>query len=299
MNKKKNILVIGGTSVDTIIQIKKPMKPGPQTIRAKNCTTTVGGTGAGKSLNLARLDFNVTLHSIIGKDILGQSILSFLEHPDISLLIDKSDQPTEQHTNLMTPDGERISIYTHPPANLDNINWESIKPILKTADMVAINILDYARPALKLAKAAGKNLWIDIHDYDQGNAFHHEFIQAADVLFLSDINLPDYRNFMQQQIKAGKDFIICTHGAEGSTALDKNGVWYKQNSVSGYELIDSNGAGDAYFSGFTYAYYQDKDFQTCMHYGAITAALCINSPHLSSIEISPEKVEQIYSEEIR
>jgi sugar/nucleoside kinase (ribokinase family) len=275
-----HVLIIGGTSIDTIIQLHSPLELGPQTTWAKESYHAIGGTGAGKALNLAHLGVNVTLHTWLGTDHQANQVVEGLAHRNIELLIEISQLPTEQHTNLMTPNGERISIYTQPPDSSKEYVMDDIAKAMAKTDVAAISILDYTRPTLALAQKFNKPLWIDLHDYDGKNIYHQEFIDAATVIFVASDNLPDYQTFMKDQIKEGKQLVVCTHGKEGSSALDRQGRWYEQKIIPGYELVDSNGAGDAYFSGFIFAYFQGKDIQSCMRSGSVVAAMCINSKEL-------------------
>ena len=275
--KKNHVLIVGGTSLDTIIQLYSPLKQGPQTTWAKSCYKAVGGTGAGKALNLSRLGFAVTLHTCLGDDAEAQAVVDGLTHDNIQLLIETGSMPTEQHTNLMTPEGDRTSIYTHPPENPKEFDMTGIEQAMPSVDIAAISILDYTRPVLKLAKAHQKPIWMDLHDYDGKNEYHQEFLDAADVVFVSSDKLPDYRAFMLQQIEAGKQLVVCTHGKQGATAVDSNGEFYEQPIIESYELKDSNGAGDAFFSGYLYAHMQGKPIRDCMLAGAVVAGMCIQS----------------------
>lgn len=294
--KKKHVLLVGGTSLDTIIHLPSPMEPGPQTIWAKESYQGVGCTGAGKALNLSRLGIDTTLHTIVGQDSQADFVLGELQHPNIELLVERTQAPTEQHTNLMSPSGERISIFTHPPDCPKEIDVESISKAMAKTDIAAISILDYTRPTLAIAKAHNKPLWIDLHDYDGKDSYHREFIDMADVIFVSSDNLPDYESFMAQQINAGKELVVCTHGKEGSAALTSEGRWYQQDILPDFPLVDSNGAGDAYFSGFLFAHFQNASLQNCMLYGSAAAALCVGSRKLYNPSLSPETLDGLFQD---
>lgn len=62
----KKVLVIGGTTFNSIIHFKKFPNPEPQTIPYAPFNETLGSTGAGKALNLTKLNVSNTLHSILG-----------------------------------------------------------------------------------------------------------------------------------------------------------------------------------------------------------------------------------------
>ena len=294
--KQKKVLIVGGTSYDTIIHLNEFIQPTPQTIWAEKSYCALGGTGAGKALNLAQLDFDVTVHTILGDDREAMEILSRLDSANIHCLVTRTEQRSEQHTNLMSAGGERISIFTHPPANPDNLDWNSVEEALAECDIAAVSILDYTRPLLAKARGMGKPLWIDLHDYDGKNQYHQDYIKAANVVFVSSDCLPNYREFMCEQIASGKDLVVCTHGKEGSEAMDSRCNWYQQDIVDGFELVDSNGAGDAFFSGFLYSYLNNSGVQTCLRYGSLAAAMCINTEQLASRHLSPQALELNYSQ---
>ncbi|OMH29102.1 carbohydrate kinase family protein [Motiliproteus sp. MSK22-1] len=294
--KQKKVLIVGGTSYDRIIHLEEFLQPTPQTVWAQKSYCALGGTGAGKALNLAQLDFDVTVHTILGHDREAAEILSCLDSANVRCLVTRTEQGSEQHTNLMSVKGERISIFTNPPANPDHLDWTRVEEALVECDIAAISILDYTRPALAKAREMGKPLWIDLHDYDGANQYHQDFIEAADVVFVSSDCLPNYREFMCEQIASGKDLVVCTHGKAGSEALDSQCNWYQQDIADGFELLDSNGAGDAFFSGFLYSYLNNRGIQVCLRYGSLAAAMCINTEQLASNRLSPRVLELHYSQ---
>ena len=73
----KNILVLGGVSYNMMIYLGAFPQPEPQTVFSQGFHETVGSTGAGKALNLAKLGLDVTLHGMIGADDLGQKIRDY------------------------------------------------------------------------------------------------------------------------------------------------------------------------------------------------------------------------------
>ena len=66
------------------------------------------------------------------------------------------------------------------------------------------------------------------------------------------------------------------------------------SDLPGVELVDSNGAGDAYFSGFLYGFSKGYNLLKCMQTGSIAGALCINSSFLFHPELSSGIVESMY-----
>ncbi|MDX1558309.1 MAG: PfkB family carbohydrate kinase [Marinobacter sp.] len=286
----KPILILGGASQDTIIHLPKLPTPEPQTIWPTASYRTLGSTGAGKSLNLAALGQTVVFHTLLGRDTEGQQIQAALGHPGIRLLTEKTDAPTEQHVNLMSADGKRISLFIQPPPEPEDVDWTLAQQALAGCSLAVVNILGYTRSALPWLKAAGTPIWTDLHDYDGHNSYHEPFIDAARAIFLSSDNLPDFRSTMEGLIARGKEFVVCTHGSKGATLLTGDGQWLEQPVVSVSGMVDTNGAGDAFFSGFLHRYLQGAELTDCLRAGAIAGALCVTSRELASPDLNPQRL---------
>ncbi|ROU00489.1 carbohydrate kinase family protein [Marinobacter sp. R17] len=286
----RSVLIVGGTSVDTIIHLDQFPSPTAQTIWPHASYRALGSTGAGKALNLAALGESVTLHTLLGEDDEARFVREQLAHEHIHLLTTITPEPTEQHVNLMDSHGDRISFFVQPPPEPTEVNWDGVRVAMDHCDVVVINILAYTRPVLAMARAAGKPVWIDLHDYDGQDPYHQAFIEAADVLFLSSDRLPDYRPVMESFIEMGKSFVVCTHGRDGATLLDRNGQWLEQLVFDVETVVDTNGAGDAFFSGFLYGYSRDASLADCLKLAAACGALCVGSGTLASPQLTASRL---------
>jgi len=280
------ITIIGGVSVDTIIHLDALPQPNPQTIWPRESYKSVGSTGAGKALNLAALGHPVALHTLLGPDAEADLVRSALDRPGIELIAEITDTPTEQHVNLMDPNGGRVSLFVQPPADPATVDWAPVESAMAGCELVVVNILAYAKPALALAKSAAKPVWTDLHDYDGRNPHHQPFIDAADVIFLSSDNLADYRGFMEKLINEGKELVVCTHGAKGATLLNRDGEWLEQAAFPVEQVRDTNGAGDAFFSGFLSGYLAGDELAACLRLGAACGALCVMSRSLAAEKLT-------------
>src|SRR5512145_524539 len=107
----KNILVVGDVTFNMMIYVDHFPEPKPQTVFSQSFHETIGGTAAGKALNLNRLGFDVTLHGLIGNDLPGTLIQRFFEQEKLRFVYDLDPKGTQRHVNLMENSGSRISIY--------------------------------------------------------------------------------------------------------------------------------------------------------------------------------------------
>jgi len=292
---KKNILIISGASYDSIIYLEKFPEAVPQTIHQSVFNEGPGSTGVGKAANLCLLGFDVSLQFLIGDDFYGNQIKNYLSTKPVTQLIDIDANGTERHVNLMNKKGQRISIFVNSSSSNPTIDYFKYEPIIEKADIVILNIIDYARNFIPLLKKHKKEIWTDLHDYNEGNPYHEDFIEAADYIFLSSDNLTDYRTTMQKFIQRNKKLVVCTHGNKGATALTNEQKWHESPIIDKYKVIDTNGAGDAFFSGYLYAHNKNLPIEICLKYGHILGGLCVSSPEIATSELSVEFVEKEFA----
>ena len=184
----------------------------------------------------------------------------------------------------MNRDGERMSIFANTGATEFAVDPAPIREQLTKADVVAVTILNYCRQWLPVLRAMGKPLWVDIHDYDGVNPYHEDFIAAADFLFMSSIAFPTWREFLEERVQAGTTAVVCTHGEAGASGLTAGAGWVDIPAVSVAELVDTNGAGDAFFAGFAAEWLEARDITRSLSRGAELAAAAVQSPELAPLQ---------------
>ena len=293
----KRILIAGDVTFNSMIYLEQFPSPRPQTVFSRGFHETVGGTAAGKALNLHRLGFDVTLHGLIGDDPPGQMIRAYFAREKLRFLYDVDPEGTQRHVNLMEDGGGRISIYvayaTFDPA----VDLDRLAALIPESDYVVINLSNYCRRIIPLAQHRGKPIWCDIHDYDGHNEYHRDFIHEADYLTMSSDALPDFKPFMESLIAAGKKLVVCTHGRGGSTALTSEREWIETPSLASYPQVDTNGAGDSFFAGVLYGHSQGYDTARCLRLGTLAAGLCITSRELAYPDLSVDLLEAEYRQQ--
>jgi len=288
------ILILSGASVDSIIYLNEFPQPIPQTIHRSVFVEKVGSTGVGKAANLCYLGFDTSLHILIGQDTQGQMIQDYLQNKPVKLLYNYDIKGTQRHVNIMNKQGERISIFVNTTSDDPDFDYTLLEPEIAESDIVILNIFNYARNFIPILKKYNKEIWTDLHDYNDGNPYHEDFINAADYIHLSSDNLKDYRSAMENLLDRGKKLIICTHEKRGASVLTEKGDWFEEPIIDDFQLVDSNGAGDSFFSGFLYAYKQGYNMQKCLRYGHILGGMCINSPQIAPETLSEKYIRQNY-----
>lgn len=269
-------------SWNLLIQVEALPRPEPHTLFAHWHHETLGGTSAGKALNLRRLGIDVALATLVGDDEPGERILRRLRAAGVDVIAGRSGNGSERHTNVMDAAGRRVSIYLNlPVASSDaELARDRQDAALAAAEVVVVDLADHSRRFLAMAGANGKAVWCDLHDYDGRSDFHAEFRDAADILFVSAERLPDPERFLYEQIAAGKQLVVCTRGADGAVALDAGGELVEVSAQHVPDVVDTNGAGDAFFAGFLAAHFDGRSLRQCLEQATEVAASCVLSPNL-------------------
>ncbi len=274
------VLVVGPASCNEIIHLAALPEAAPGTHFAERSWTTLGGTSAGKALNLARLGAQVTLLTVLGTDDVAQRVRRSLEAAGIRVVSRESRSGRcERHVNLMSGAGERVSIYTHLPEPVTDWTRSDADEHLAQTDAVVVDLAWHARPWVAWAQDAGVPVWTDLHDYDGSSAFHAAFA-LADHVQLSSVAFPAWRAFAERTAAEQGGVVVVTHGADGSSAVGPDGVWAELPGEP-VEVDDTNGAGDAFFAGFLLERLAGGDLQGSLCAGAAQAAVCLGGPHLA------------------
>jgi sugar/nucleoside kinase (ribokinase family) len=288
----KKALVLGSVSFNTLIYLDELPQPQSQTVFSKGFHETLGGSGAGKALNLGKLGLEVTFHTLVGDDEYGDKIRRYVAQENMNFIYDVDPRGTRRHVNLMDKEGRRISIFI--AYGTPDLQVSLDERLIAQGDYVVLGLPNCYRRFIPLAQGYGKEIWLDIHDYDGVNPYHQDFIEAADYVFMSSDVMPDYKAFMEKLVDQGKKLVVCTHGRDGSTALTFDGQWLHTPIIPAYERKDINGAGDSFFAGFLYGHSQGYPTPKCLRLGTIVSGMCITSFELAFPGLSAQQVERAY-----
>jgi sugar/nucleoside kinase (ribokinase family) len=285
-----NVLVNGPASWNMLVDLDVLPAARPHMVIANGHRWGLGGTSAGKALCLARLGVPTTLRTVLGADPDGDKILAALAHPELTLIPDVVPGPSEHHLNLMSADGGRVSIYldlTGPATALP----DDLLAALEAADVAVLDLTTSSLPVLAAARAAGCEIWCDLHDYDGGADFHRPFIEAADVLVVSADRLPDPRPFLTGAVASGATLAVCTDGSRGALAVSAADGEWAVGAVPVETVIDTNGAGDAFVAGLLAARIGGAPLAESLRWASAAGALAVQSVELVAPELSRAAVE--------
>jgi sugar/nucleoside kinase (ribokinase family) len=271
------IVVCGPVAWNTLVYLDRLPEPRPQTLAALDEFETVGGTSAGKALHLAALGRRVHLRTVLGDDAAADRLRAVLEGGGIDLAASTVSGRSERHLNLMTPAGERVSVYLSVPAFVQPDAVEFTTAAMGASALV-MDLSETSRALLPTAAATGIPIWTDLHDYDGESDFHHPFVTAARYLFLNADGMADPSAFMRARVEAGAQAVVCTLGAAGAMAFDTAGM--HRVPAAPAHVRDTNGAGDAFLAGFLDATLAGAGTTEALAAAAAQATVALGSRHL-------------------
>jgi sugar/nucleoside kinase (ribokinase family) len=277
------VFVAGPATWNTLVYVDELPEPRPHMVFARAHRQTVGGTSAGKALNLAGLGRSVTLRTVLGADDAATHVRGRLEAAGVRLIAEaEPDGQSEMHLNLMDAHGDRVSVYLHAAGDVaaSGPAWEAALAALDAAAAVVVDLAVPSLPVLAAAVERGRDIWVDLHDYDGTAEFHRPWVDAGTHVFLSADRMPDWRRFMEARVDAGARLVVCTRGVDGATALTADG-FVDVDAQLVDDVVDTNGAGDGFFAGFLDAHLRGATVEEAMRAGAAHAAAVVQSPDLA------------------
>ena len=252
------ILVSGLLNTETTTAVRGfPIHYYPIDYAFFGVNTAVSGVAFNLAKALKTLGDEVQLASMTGHDFAAAYIRDALQELDISTqYVQPKLRQTPSSVVLYDPDGKR-QIYCDLK-DIQETAYAFNASILEGIDLVAACNINFNRPLLHLAKQTGKIIATGVHVLsDIYDEYNREFMEQADILFLSDEAVGDnYRAFMEQLADAYPcRIIVMGRGAKGAAIyLRDTGELTEMPATSAGTVVNTVGAGDALFSAFLHYY---------------------------------------------
>lgn len=276
-----DVFVIGGVGIDTIVRVPELPLPGRETIRVEPVESYIGHTGHGVALGCHSLGLRTGLADVIGDDDEGNRIRQAYQRLGLPLTYGIHPSGTRRAVNLVSPDGRRVSLYDgrHPAGMW--VTPDLWRPGVDSARHVHVSIMDFARQALQDTAAAECTVSTDLHDWDGEAEYHWDFAQAADLVFLSTSGLTESVDVVAKRIfgRGRARAVVAMTGATGSHLVvrGEKPVHVPAVQLPNRPVVDTNGAGDAYVSGFLARWLDGASWKDAAHAGAVAGAWACGS----------------------
>jgi acarbose 7IV-phosphotransferase len=272
----KRVLVAGGVGIDTIVRVPSLPLAMADSIHVPPVIDYVAHTGNGVALGLLALGHRPLLVDFIGADPQAALILERYRERGLEFDYLIHESGTRRSVNLVEPGGRRLSLYDGRHPDSLRMPRDFYLPRMRQAEHVHLSIVSWARELVDDAHALGLPVSTDLHDWDGKNPYYHDFAYRSDLVFLSAAVLGEgVFEVMRTIVRDGRArVVVATAGADGSHSLERGSDTIRHTASARLDtpVVDSNGAGDAFSSGFLHAWFEGEPVQTCMRTGAISGA---------------------------
>ncbi|WP_426211145.1 carbohydrate kinase family protein [Massilia sp. TWP1-3-3] len=276
MKHDYDVLVVGGVGIDTIVRVPALPLPLADSIHVGPVRDYVAHTGNGVALASHALGLRTKLVDFIGAD--AQAELIHARYRDTGLDFSYIVHPsgTRRSVNLVDPSGRRLSLYDGRHPHELRMDSAFYLPFLRRARHAHFSIMNWARDLYEDARALGVTVSTDLHDWDGASDYHRDFALQSDLVFVSTAALGGrHEQVMRAILEQGRaQTVVAMAGDQGSYLLRRgdSAPRYMGCAQLGRTIVDSNGAGDAYVSGFLYGHFNGMGSDACMRLGAVAGA---------------------------
>ncbi|MEW1692181.1 carbohydrate kinase family protein [Streptomyces sp. NPDC091265] len=278
-----DVLVVGGSGVDTIVRVDALPVPLADAVMVGPIEEWAGQTGGNVSLGVRALGLDVALLDWIGDDWIGAQVRERLAKGDVEFHPLISAAGTRRAVNLVDATGRRMSFYdARDPEDL-RMPQDFYLPRLRRTRHVHLSIMNFTRFLLDDIEALGVPVSTDLHDWDGLSDHQREFALRCDLVFFSAASTGARApELMREILREGRaETVVATAGAEGSYLLTRDGgpdPHHVPATVPPAPVVDSNGAGDAFVTGFLYGRLDGRDVHACARLGAVAGAYACTAP---------------------
>lgn len=296
MPEKRDLLAIGHTALDYIIQVDDFPQPNSATT-IKRMRTFFGGAAANVAVVASHLDMKTCLVSAVGGDFLEseyhQQLL--IRGIDIQEMIVSDEDQTPTAFVLTNSRDEQIFYFYWGAAS----QFSSAEPPIKTIKKVKAVHLATGDPNFngncgKVARDENK-----IISFDPGQDLHmyspqqlKKVISLTDILFGNHHEIERIQKILKLDIdgirQLGPDIVVKTLGKEGSIIYSHDKI--RINAIERVP-IDPTGAGDSYRAGFLKCYLKTEDLVLSGQFASAVASFIVeaegcqtNIPNLDQVE---------------
>lgn len=282
MKDKNDLLAIGHTAFDYIIQVNQFPVPNSSTSINK-MKTFYGGAAANVAVVAANLGVKSSLVSAVGNDFVGSEYQKKIEDLfiDITGMILIEDEKTPTAFVITDSNNDQISYFYWGAATYFK---ESNPPVKIITNARAVHLAtgdpSFNRKCGELAHGFGKLI-----SFDPGQDLHmYSSEELKDVLKMVDILFGNHHeiNRILQIIKMdidelrrfGPNIVVKTVGKDGSVVYADEKI--RIDAVH-TKTLDPTGAGDSYRAGFLKAYLNGESLEVSGNFASAVASYVVEA----------------------
>jgi nucleoside kinase len=282
LNTENDLLAVGHTALDYIIQINEFPKPNSSTA-INNMKTFYGGAAANVAVVSANLGLKSSLVSAVGGDFNGSEYHELFNSLSIDIegMIIVEDEKSPTAFVMTNSQNDQISYFYWGAAKYFK-NSPVPKKMLKKARAVhlATGDPDFNRKCGEIASKYDKLI-----SFDPGQDLHmyspeelEEVIKICNILFGNHHEIDRILNILDTDVenlqKSGPEIVVKTIGKNGSIIYADEEIEIGANYV---QTVDPTGAGDSYRAGFLRSYLKGEDLELCGKFASSVASFVVEA----------------------
>lgn len=269
------ILIAGMTNIEVTCKVDEfPIKYEPIAFNFFGVNMGVAGVGYNLAKALTALKDQVKIASLVGDDMAGNLIESELNAMGEVSLISKKLSQTPLSVVLYDHTGAR-RIYCDLK-DIQETPYDYSEIDITSYDLVAACNINFSRPLLKKAKEAGIKIATDVHVLsDINDEFNREFMEYADILFLSNEYIAGNERAFVEQIaeKYNNEIIVVGRGSAGALMyVREENKFVDMPAAKAEKIVNTVGAGDCLFATFISMYAKGLEPEKCLELAQKAAA---------------------------
>lgn len=278
-----DVVVVGGSGVDTIVRVDALPVPLADSVMVGPIKEWPGQTGGNVALGARALGLEVAFLDCIGDDWTGAQVRERLAKGGVEFHPVISPAGTRRAVNLVDATGRRMSFYdARDPEDL-RMPRDFYLPRLRRTRHVHLSITNFTRFLYDDIEALGVPVSTDLHDWDGLSDHQREFALRSDLVFFSAATTGERAPALMREIlsEGRATTVVATAGAEGSYLLTRDGgedPLHVPAAAPPAPVVDSNGAGDAFVTGFLLGRLDGREPLECARLGAVAGAFACTGP---------------------
>lgn len=303
-NRKNDVLSVGELLVDMISAEYS------DDFECNTYNKFFGGSPANIAMNTKKLGVNSAVAAAVGNDGLGKFLINHLEKEGINIsLVDVVDYSTSM-VLVTKSKGSPIPIFYR---NADyHLNYSSeLKQALINSKIVHFSCWPISKQPSRntieriIEEAKNNNVLVSFdpnyhskiwEDGEDGLQYINSIIGKVDIVKPSEddaerlFGKDSPKNQIKKFLNLGAKFVIMTLGKDG--AIASNGLETIEFSTLATDVVDTTGAGDAFWSGFYAALVKGYTIRESLNFGFAVSAYklkytgaAVDLPKLEEIKV--------------
>ena len=272
------LLVSGLINIEMTVRVERfPIDYTPVRYPFWGVNSTVSGVGYNVAKALTTLGDQVRLVSLVGQGLYAEVVHKALRSDGI---------PSDYVLSLLSQMPQSAILYDGTGRRQIHVDLKDIQEreypgdhfdaALHDADLAVLCNVNFSRAYLSKIRERGIPLATDVHAIsDLEDAYNRDFMDAADILFMSDEHLPWAPERWARAVmeRYAPEILVIGLGVEGALlALRETRTVERFPAVVTRDVVNTIGAGDALFAAFVHVYAQTRDPRLALRKATVFAS---------------------------